>query len=184
MATFRERQLLNIPESFAFNVLPSQQATFTPVFPWCPPRTAVRFDLGSCGDLALPWDLVHMKVCVCLLRMGSPFPPVLWSSCAQAPLAFNARCSGALYPSGGSLHVWCGAQNSHSCRWVSLCEPVSFQSVALPTREVWGCLYREIAPPTSWCDLLFFFWSRVSFLRFLVHLGGDCSAFSCEFCCF
>ena len=85
--------LLNIPKSFAFNVLPPQQATFTPVFPGCPPRTAVRFDLGSCGDLALPWDPVHVKVCVCLLGMGSPFPPVSWSSCAQAPLACNARCS-------------------------------------------------------------------------------------------
>ena len=80
-------------ESFTFNVLPSQQATFTPVFPGCPPRTAVRFDPDSYGDLALPWDSVHVKVHVCLLRMGSPFPPVLWSSCAQAPLAFNARCS-------------------------------------------------------------------------------------------
>ena len=28
--------LLNIPESFAFNVLPSQQAMFTPFFPGCP----------------------------------------------------------------------------------------------------------------------------------------------------
>ena len=63
--------LLNIPESFAFNVLPSQQATFTPVFPGCPPRTAVRFDPDSYGDPALPWDPVHMKVRVCLLRMGS-----------------------------------------------------------------------------------------------------------------
>ena len=93
MATSRERQLLNIPESFAFNVLPSQQAAFTPIFPGCPPRTAVRFDPDSYGDFALPWDPVHMKIHVQLLRMGSPFPPVLWSSCAQAPLAFNARCS-------------------------------------------------------------------------------------------
>ena len=89
----RKALLLNIPQSFAFNVLPSQQATFTPVFQRCPPRTAVRFDPDSHGDFALPWDPVHMKVCVHLLRMGSPFPPVLWSSCAQAPLAFNARCS-------------------------------------------------------------------------------------------
>ena len=85
--------LLNIPKSFAFNVLPSQQAMFTPVFPGCPPRTVVRFDPDSHGDFALPWNPVHVKVCVCLLRIGSPFAPVLWSSCAQAPLAFNARCS-------------------------------------------------------------------------------------------
>ena len=93
----RKAWLLNIPKSFASNVLPSQQATFTPVFPGCPPRTAVRFDPDSYGDFALPWDPVHVKVCVCLLRMGSPFPPVLWSSCTQAPLAFNARCSGGSF---------------------------------------------------------------------------------------
>ena len=56
--------LMKIPESFAFNVLPSQQATFTPVLPGCPPRTAARFDPDSNGDFALPWDPVHVKVCV------------------------------------------------------------------------------------------------------------------------
>ena len=56
--------LLNIPERFAFNVLPSQQATFTPVFPGGPPRTVVTFDPDSHGDFALSWDSVHMKVCV------------------------------------------------------------------------------------------------------------------------
>ena len=63
----RKALLLNILESFAFNVLPSQQATFTPVFPGCPPRTAVRFDPDSYEDLALPWDPVYVKVHVCLL---------------------------------------------------------------------------------------------------------------------
>ena len=72
----RKALLLNIPESFAFNVPSSQQATFTPVFPGGPPRTAVRFDPDSYGDFALPWDPVHMKVCVRLLRMGSLLPPV------------------------------------------------------------------------------------------------------------
>ena len=89
--------LLNTLESSTSNVLPSQQATVSPVFPGCPPRTAARFDPESYGDFALPWDSVHVKVCVRLLRMGSPFPPVLWSSCAQAPLAFNARCSGGSF---------------------------------------------------------------------------------------
>ena len=50
----RKALLLNIPESFASNVLPSQQATFTPVFPGCLPRTAGRFDPNSEGDLTLP----------------------------------------------------------------------------------------------------------------------------------
>ena len=95
--------LLNIPESFVFNVSPSQQATFTPVFPGCPPRTAVRFDPGSHGDFALPWDSVHVKVCVRLLRMGSPFPcgapahKPHWPSMPDAP--------GALSPCARSPHV-------------------------------------------------------------------------------
>ena len=102
--------LLNIPKSFVFNVLPSQQATFTPVFPEGSPGTAVRFDPDSCGDFALTWDPVHVKVRVYLLRMGSPFPPVPWSSCTQAPLAFNARCSRGSFsqcqiPTRGSL-MW------------------------------------------------------------------------------
>ena len=110
--------LMNIPKSFASSVPPPQQAIITPVFPGGPPRTAVRFDPDSLGDLALPWNPVHVKVCVRLLRMGSPFPPVPWSSCAQAPLAFSARCSGALSLCARSPHVrvLCVAQNSHSCR--------------------------------------------------------------------
>ena len=56
--------LLNIPGSFASNVLPSQQATLTPVFPGGPPGTAVRFDPCSYGDFALLWDPVHVYVCV------------------------------------------------------------------------------------------------------------------------
>ena len=50
----KKGRLLNIPKSFAFNVHPSQQATFTLVFPGGPPRTAVRFDSDSYGDFALP----------------------------------------------------------------------------------------------------------------------------------
>ena len=108
--------LLNIPQSFAFNVLPSPQATFTPLFPGCPPRTVVRFDPDSHGDFALPWDPVHVKVCVCLLRMGSPFPPVLWSSCAQPPLAFKARSS------RGSFSQRQIPRNGHSTWGSELCE--------------------------------------------------------------
>ena len=67
--------LKNIPKSFASNALPPQQVTFTPVFPGCPPRPAVRFDPDSKGDFALPWDPVHVKVCVRLLRMGVSVSP-------------------------------------------------------------------------------------------------------------
>jgi len=97
--------LMNIPKSFVSNVLPPQQATFTTVFAGYPPRTTVRFNPNSYGDFALPWDPTNVNFCVCLLIIGSPFPPVLWSSCTQAPLAFNARCSGALSPSAISPHM-------------------------------------------------------------------------------
>lgn len=46
--------LLNIHKSFASNVLFPPQATFTPVFPGGPPRTAVMFDPDSYGYFALP----------------------------------------------------------------------------------------------------------------------------------
>ena len=86
--------LLNIPKSFASNVLPPHQAIFTPVFPVGPPRTAVRFDPDSYGDLALPWDPVHVKVCVQLFKeWGLHIPQSLgasvhrphWPSIPDAP---------------------------------------------------------------------------------------------------
>ena len=87
-----EHMLMHIPKSFASHVLPPQQATVTPVFPGGPPRTAVRSNPDSHGVSAFPRDPAHTKACVHLSRMASLFPPVPWSSCAQVPLVFNARC--------------------------------------------------------------------------------------------
>ena len=53
-----------------------------------------RSDLLSYGVSALLWDPVHMKACVHPSRMESLFPTVLWISCAQALLVFNAKYSG------------------------------------------------------------------------------------------
>ncbi|XP_020947895.1 interleukin-1 receptor-associated kinase 1-binding protein 1 isoform X2 [Sus scrofa] len=58
--------------------------------------SAVR-SVDSYGDSALPRDPVHMKAYVRLSRMRSSFPPVPRNSCAQAPLAFNARCCGGSF---------------------------------------------------------------------------------------
>ena len=106
----REAWLLNIPESFASNVLPSQQATFTPLFPGDPPRTAVRFDPDAYGDFALPWDPVHVKLCVCLLRMGLHFPqsrgaPVYKPHWPSMPDALGALSPNARFPRCGEL-MW------------------------------------------------------------------------------
>ena len=64
-----------------------------PVFPGDLPKSTVRSDPDSYG-VSLLSDSVHMKACVHFSRMGSSFPPIPWSSCAQALLALNAKCSG------------------------------------------------------------------------------------------
>ena len=85
--------LMNSPRALPPMPFPHNKPQSPPVFPEDPPRTAVMSDSDSYGDFALPWDPAHVKICVHLSRMGSPFPLFLWSSCAQALLAFNARCS-------------------------------------------------------------------------------------------
>ena len=101
-----------------------------PAFPGDPPSPADRSDPDSYGVPALPWDPEHLKPCVHPLRMEYLFPTVLWSSCAQALLAFNAKCSGGSSsqyqtPSLGNL-MW---GSELSLLWRSLCDTVIFQSV-------------------------------------------------------
>ena len=144
---------------------------------------------------------------------GQVWPRFLWWLCfALAPSARESPCAPfkngvSIYPSPMELlhtsptglqcqmllglflpvpdpRTWGFDVGLRTLTPVGLCEPVSFQSGGLPTWEVWGCLYHKIIPPTSWCGLLFLFRSRMSFWRFLVHLGEDCSAFSRDFCCF
>ena len=73
------------PRAFPPMLFPHHKAQSAPVFPGDPPRTAVWSDLDSYGDFAFPWDTVHVNICVHISRMGSLFPPVPWSSCAQDP---------------------------------------------------------------------------------------------------
>ena len=84
---------------------PSPTSHSYPIFLGDPPRTAGRSDPDSYGESALPWKPVLMKSWVCLSRVGSPFPPVLWSSCAQAPLALNTNDQGAPPPNARSPGV-------------------------------------------------------------------------------
>ena len=93
MATSRERNASDYSQELCIQCPSHTTSHITPVFPGGLLRTAVSFDPDSHGDFALPWAPVHIKVCVCFLRMGSWFLPVPWSSCAQAPLACNVRCS-------------------------------------------------------------------------------------------
>ena len=122
-----------IPKNFASNILPPQEAIVTPVFPGDPPKTVGKSDPDSCGVSALPWDLEHMKACVCLSSVESLFSPVQLSSCTQAPLALNTQCSRGSssqcqIPRFGNM-MW---GSELLLPWVSLCDIVTFQSVGHP----------------------------------------------------
>ena len=69
------------------------------------PILAGGFGSVSCGVIALfLWVLVQARVCLCPPRLGSLFPPVLWKSYNQIPLAFKVIFSGdsqSLYQSPG-----------------------------------------------------------------------------------
>lgn len=121
------------PETFASRALPPNEPQPHPVFPGDSPRTTGRSDPDSCGVSALPWDPVHTKACVPHSRVGSLSPPGPWSSCSQAPLAPNAKCSRGSSsrcqtPRCGKV-VW---GSDLSLLWVSIIDVVTLQSVGLP----------------------------------------------------
>ena len=54
-----------------------------------------RSDSVSYGvSVPFSWSLVHIRFYSCLLRVESLFPPVLWQSCHQIPLACKIRFPG------------------------------------------------------------------------------------------
>ena len=75
---------------------PHSEPQLPPTSPGDPPRPAGRSGPSSYEKLLFPLVAVHTRLCVCPTRVEFLFPPVLWSSCDQAPLAFKAKCSGEL----------------------------------------------------------------------------------------
>ena len=71
---------------------PYNEPQLTIAFLWYFSRPKGRSDPDSYGVSALPWDAAHMESCVCPPRVESLFP-LLWSSSAHTPRAFNAKCS-------------------------------------------------------------------------------------------
>ena len=60
-----------------------------------PLTLAGSFGLVSCWVTApFLWVLVHTRFCSCPPRLEPLFPPVLWKSCNQIPLAFKVRFLG------------------------------------------------------------------------------------------
>ena len=111
-----------IPERFASNVLPPQQATVTPVFPGDPLRTAIRSDSDSCGVCFALGPSTH-EITLCTFQEQSlcfpqsPGAPVYRPHRPSMPNAPWAPSPNANSPSMGTRR---GAQNSHSHRSVSL----------------------------------------------------------------
>ena len=101
----RKAVLLNIPESFAFNVLSSQQATFTPVFPGCPPRTAVRFDPDSYGDCFALGPSAHESLCVPFKNGVSVSPSPVEFLCTS-PTGLQCQMLHGLFLPVPDPHTW------------------------------------------------------------------------------
>ena len=107
VAISRERHMqLNIPECFAFIVLPSQQATFTPVFPGCPLRTAVRFDPDSYGDHALPWNPNTCESLCAPFKNGVSVSPSHVELLHTSPTGLQCQKLQGLFLPVPDPHVW------------------------------------------------------------------------------
>ena len=171
MATSRERHTAEYSQEFCFQC----SSLTTSHIHLCFPRRSSK----NCSQVwpRFLWRLFFVLGPSACERLCVPFKSRVstshlpWSSCTQVPLAFSARCyrssfSQCQFTTHGNL-MW---GSELLLLWVSLCETVTFQSVGLPTWEVWACLYHIITLPTSWCALLFVFWSKISFWKFLVHL--------------
>ena len=117
------------------------------------------------GVTALPWVPVHVKTCACPARVESLFPPVLWSSCTQAPLTSKAKCSGGSSsqcqtPRLGSLK-W---GSELSLLWENLCDIIiSSLWVAHLASMGFDYIVNVLLLP-SCCDFFFVFGCRISFL--------------------
>ena len=96
-----------------------------------PLTLAGRSGSVSCGVTdSFPWILVCTRFCLCPPRLESLFPPALWKSCNQIPLASKVRSP--------SLEACCEAQNLHNNGRTSsvMCSPVC----GLPTQRGWDLI--------------------------------------------
>ena len=79
-----------------------------------------------------PW-VVHTRPCVPPLRVEFLFPPVLWSSCNQTPLAFTARFSQGSSSRCQTLSLGSLTWGSKlSLLWQSFCGIIILQFVGHP----------------------------------------------------
>ena len=125
---------------------------------------------------------MHTLLCVCPPRVGSLFPPVLWKSCSQIPLAFKVWFFGS-----SSSHCWTPRLGSltwgsePSLQWVDFCGISVLQFVSHTPRGYGIWFYCDCAPPTISLRLLLCLWMcGIFFGEFQCLPVNDCSAVICD----
>lgn len=143
---------------------PYSESQPTPPSPGNPAKPVGRSGPDSCGVTALPWDRIHVKPCVCSLRMESLFTQGLWSYCTQDPLVFRAKCS-------GRSSSWCQTLmlgnlvwgSELSLLWEYVSDTVIFQFVGYPPSRCGIYSYHQSAP-LAHCGIFFVFGCKIVFL--------------------
>ena len=157
---------INIPWGLCHQCpCPHSEPQPTPASPGEPPRPAGRSGPGSYGVTALPWVPVHMKPCVHPPRVESLFPPVVWSSCTQVPLAFKPKCSEGSSSQCQTPRLESLTWGSDlSLLWENLCDIIIFQ--LLVSHPVGMALDYIMNVPLllSCCGFFFVFGCGISFL--------------------
>ena len=147
-----------------------------------PPILAGGFGSVSCGGTALfLWVLVLARFCLCPPRLESLFPPVLWKSYNQIPLAlkvgFSADSQSLCQSPGGKPDVVFQVFTALGELLWYYCSPVC----GSPTGgyEIW--FYCDCVPSTVLLWLLLYLWTRVSFFGRFQRSADACSIASCDF---
>ena len=124
----KKHTLKNMPKSFASNVLLPQWATVTPCFPRRSSKNCIqvwpKFLWRLCFVLV---PSSHESLCV-PFKNGVSISPSPVELLYTSPTGLHCQMLwGALSPKARSpgVRTWCGTQNSHFCRWVSVIQLLS-----------------------------------------------------------
>ena len=105
------------PRAFPPMSFPHNEPQLSPVFTGNPPRTPVISELDSYGAFALPWDLVH----TCApFKNGVSISSSPMELLNTSPIGLQCQILQELFIPMPDPQVWCGAQNSHFWRWISV----------------------------------------------------------------
>ena len=163
---------------------PCNESLLALAFPDEPPRPSCESVSVSYGVPALPWNPAHMKLYVYLLRVESVFPPVLWSTCAQALLAFSAKFSGGSYSQSQISRLRNLMYDLELfLLWESPCDIVIFQFVGCPFSGYGIAYIRKVPLLLCHCGFFFVFGCRISFF-FLAACGLFYIFTVCDFAVF